>query len=303
MDSIKKDQINLREILRICRSTLEDLNENSLLTMLREQSKNFDSALKLIEKYFSLAENVLDKDKADLGIKTATIFLISLWSKIGQGGTVLDLTKDDWKDILRRAAENAATIDPQEYSLKVFNLYRRAIAFAIEPMRVNASQSVINRMEEIVSLMENYDESLRSGTVSEATFIEENLWLSLEAVFLVMTDRMSHKQLPEERKELVEAASALVFQKYRYRHYEEELAVIDECLEYQSNLDKKLSERVNAYIDAMKDELDEFDALVEKAFNTSDYRAAFRGSIELAESLGAKDILQVQADVDDYFIS
>lgn len=303
MDGIKKDQINLREILRTCRSILEDLNENSLLTMLREQSKNFDSALRLIEKYFSVAENVLDMDKADLGIKTATIFLISLWSKIGQGGTVLDLTKDDWKDILGRAAENAATIDPQEYSLKVFNLYRRAIAFAIEPMRANASQSVIDRMEEIVSLMEDYDESLRTGTVSEVTFIEENLWLSLEAVFLVMTDRMSHKLLPEERKELVEAASALVFQKYRYRHYEEELAVIDECLEYQSNLDKKLSERVNAYIDAMKDELDEFDALVEKAFNTSDFQAAFRGSVELAGSLDAAGILQTQADVDDYFMS
>lgn len=303
MDGIKKDQINLREILRICRTTLEDLNENSLLAMLREQSKNFDSALQFIEKYLSVAENVLDRDKADLGIKTATIFLISLWSKIGQGGTVSDLTKDDWKDILRRAAENAATIDPQEYSLKVFDLYRRSIAFAIEPMRANASQSVIDRMEEIVSIMGDYDEALKTGDMSEVTFIEENLWLSLEAVFLVMTDRMSHKLLPEERRELAEATGALVFQKFRYRHYEEELAVIDECLEYQSNLDKKLSERVNAYIDAMKDELDEFDALAEKAFNTSDYRAAFRGSIELAESLGAKDILQVQADVDDYFIS
>lgn len=298
-----KVKIDLRVILHRCRCTLDNLNENSLLEMLREQNQKFDNALNLIEKYLSAAENVLDQDKAELGIKTATIFLISLWAKLRQGRTISELTNDDWKDILGKSSENAAMIDPQKYTLMVFDLYRRSIAFAIKPMSENASQSAISRMREIVSLMEDYDEALRKGDIIETTFIEENLWLSLEAVFIVLTDRMSYKLLPEERMELVEAASTLVFQKLRYSHYDMELAAIDECLDYQAKLDRRLTEQVNTYREALREELDEFDVLVEKAFSTSDFRAAFHGSRDLAELLRAEDILQSQADIDDYFIS
>lgn len=290
-------------MLQICRSTLNDLNSNTIFIALREQNNNFNNALNSIEKYLPAAENVLDQDKADLGIKTATMFLIGVWSKLKQGGSVSELTKDDWNSIMGAAAENAAMIDPRDYSMMVFDLYRRSIAFAIDPMRENASESVISRLEEIVSLMEGYNEDLETGDMPEIKYIEENLWLSLEAVFLVMADRMSHTLLPEKRRELSEAISALVFQKFRYSHYEEELAVLDECIEYQAKLDQRLTERVNAYVDALKDELDEFDAMVENAFNATDFQAAFRGSIDLAESFGAENILRTQKDVDDFFLS
>ena len=295
-------QINLRDILQYCRNIVDDLNSSSIVEVLRGQNQSFDKALNLIEKYLPAAEGVLDQDKADLGIKTATIFLISLWSKLRQGSSVAELTKEDWNNVLGAAAEEAATIDPQDYSLMVFDLYRQSITFAIEPMRVNASESVINRLEEIVSLMEGFDEDLRSENISETKFIEENLWLSLEAVFLVLTDRMSHTLLPKERQELSEAVCALVFQKFRFSHYEKELSVINDCLKYQAELDQRLEEQVNAYIDALNNELDEFDLLVEKAFDTSDYQAAFLGSVELARILRAEEILKTQQEIDDYFM-
>lgn len=302
MDGNNKAQINLREMLQMCRSTLDDLSSNTLFAVMREQNVNFGNALNLIEKYLPIAENMLDQDKADLGIKTATIFLISLWSRIKQGGSISELTKEDWNNVIGNAAEKAVAIDPREYSSMVFGLYRRSISYAIDPMRENASESVINRLEEIVSLMEEYADELETGDIPEVKFIEENLWLSLEAVFLVMTDRMSHTLLPEKRRELAEAVSALIFQKLRYSHYEEELAVIDECIAHQAELDQRLTEQVNAYIDKLKEELDVFDALVERAFNTTDFQAAFRGSIDLGESLGAEGILLTENDVDDYFM-
>jgi len=287
----------------MCRSTLDDLNSNTLFAVMREQNINFDNALNLIEKYLPAAENMLDQDKADLGIKTATIFLVSLWSRIKQGGSISELTKEDWNNVIGNAAEKAVAVDPREYSSLVFDLYRKSISFAIDPMRENASESVINRLEEIVSLMEEYAEGLEAGDMPEVKFIEENLWLSLEAVFLVLTDRMSHTLLPEKRRELAEAVSALIFQKLRYSHYEEELAVIDEIMEHQAELDQRLTKQVNAYIDKLKEELDVFDALVERAFSSTDFQTAFRGSINLAESLGAEGILLTESDVDDYFMS
>lgn len=297
------DQNDLKEILKACKSTLDNINSNSLVTALRAQNERFNNALLLVEKYLPLAEKAFDQDKADLSIRTSTIFLISLWSKLRQGGTVAELTKEDWNGILGNAAEKAVTIDPKDYSKMVFDLYRRSIAFAIDPMRQSASESVINRLEEIVSMMNCYAEDLDNGDVSEIKFIEENLWLSLEAVFLVLTDRMTHRVIPQERQELADALSALVFQKFRYSHYENELAAINECLEYQSDLDQRLESQVTAYIDALNDELDAFDETVERAFNTTDFQTAFRGSIELAQLMGSDEALQNQQDIDDYFMS
>jgi len=151
--------------------------------------------------------------------------------------------------------------------------------------------------------MEEYSEDLKSGSMSEVKFIEESLWLSLEAVFLVMTDRMNHSLIPKERQALAEAVGALTFQNFRYSCYEKELEVIDECLKSQKDLDQRLTQQVNEYIDALNAELDEFDILVEKAFDITDFQAAFRGSINLAKTFKAEEILQTQHDIDDYFMS
>lgn len=303
MDDKNTPQINLKEVMQLCRTTVNELNSSSVVAVLRKQSAQFDKALGIVEKILPAAENVLDQDVQDVGIRAATMFMIGLWSKLRNGVSVENLTKEDWGNVMGAVYEQAATIDPKDYSLLVFDLYRKSIAYAIEPMKPNASPTAVSRLEEIVSLMERYAEDLDSGAMPEAKYVEENLYLSLEAVFLVMTDRMSFMLLPEERRELAEAVSALLFQKIRYSHYDKELAVIDECLEYQGKLDQRLAEQVNAYIDSLKSELDEFDALVDKAFDTTDFRIALRGSIELADTLGAEGILQTKRDIDDYFMS
>ena len=291
------------DALQLCRNAVNELNCNSIVAILRKQNKRFDKALDIVERVFPTVENVLEQDVQTVGIRAATIFLLSLWSKLRNGVSISNLTKGDWENVLANVYEQAAAMDPKDYSLLVFDLYMKSIAYAIEPMRPNASPSVISRLEEIVSLMEGYAEDIESGVMPETKFIEENLWLSLEAVFLVMTDRMSYRLLPEERRELAEATSALVFQKIRYSLYDKELAVIDKCLEHQGKLDQKLTEQVNAYIDSLKNELDEFDALVEKAFNSTDFQIAFKGSADLAQLLGAEEILQTQQEIDDYFMS
>ena len=272
----------LKDAVQYCRHIVDDLSTNSIAVVLRKQNEAFDKALGIVENLLPKAEMILDHDAPDLGIKAATMVLVGLWSRLRQGDQEIKLARDDVKDLLGDAYEQVAGMDPGGYTLYVFDLYKRSIAFAIEPMRPNASPDVIRRLEEIVSLMDGYSEELESGTMPETKYIEENLWLSLEAVFLVLTDRMNHSYVPEERREL---------------------AAIDACLEYQADLDKKLTEQVNAYIDALNDELDAFDALVEKAFDSSDYRTAFRGSVALAKSLGAEDILRSKQDVDDFFKS
>ena len=303
MDDNNRNQINLKDMVQYCRDTVDNLNNNTLVAVLREQDENYGKALDLIERLLPAAENVLDQDTKEVSIRAATMFLIGLWSKLKQGDSVSDLTKDEWNNILGNAYEQAAVIDPKDYSLKVFDLYRRSIEFAIEPMRANASPAAVERLEEIVSLMGEYAKDLEEGAMPETKYIEENLWLSLEAVFTVMTDRLNFRLVSEEKRELAEAVGALAFQRLRLSIYEKELDAINECLDQQSQLDQKLTEQVNAYIDALRDELDEFDALVEKAFDTADFQSAFRGSIDLAKMIGTEEILRTQQDIDDYFLS
>ena len=298
-----RNQINLKDMVQYCRDTVDDLNNNTLVAVLREQDENYGKALDLIEKLLPATENVLDQDTKEVSIRAATMFLIGLWSKLKQGDSVSDLTKDEWNNILGDAYEQVAVIDPKDYSLKVFDLYRKSIEFASEPMRPNASPAAVKRLEEIVSLMGEYAKDLEEGAMPETKYIEENLWLSLEAVFTVMTDRLNFRLIPEKKRELAEAVGALAFQRLRLSIYEKELDAINECLDQQSQLDQKLTEQVNAYIDALRDELDEFDALEEKAFDTADFQSAFRGSIDLAKLIGTEEIFQTQQDIDDYFLS
>lgn len=304
MDKENVLQSNLKEIMQFCRTVIDELHENPIVAVLRKQNKRFEEALDMLERIIPATESGTEQDPEaeDVSIRSATVFIIALWSKLRHGIKIDDLTKDDWINIMSFAREKAM-MDPKEYSLLVFDLYRKSIAFAIEPMREDASADVLARLEEIVALMESSSQNYKSGDMFEVKYIEENLWLSLEAVFLVMADRLSHKFLPKERQELAEAISALVFQQFRYSVYDRELAAINECLEHQAKLDQKLTKRVNAYIDALSKELDEFDAMVEKAFDTKDFQAAFRGSVVLARSLGAKEMLETQQDVDDYFMS
>ena len=303
MDENNRNQINLKDMVQYCRDTVDNLNNSTLVAVLREQDENYGKALDLIERLLPAAENVLEQDTKEVSIRAATMFLIGLWSKLKQGDSVSDLTKDEWNNILGNAYEQAVAIDPKDYSLKVFDLYRRSIEFAIEPMRANASPAAVERLEEIVSLMGGYAKDLEEGAMPETKYIEENLWLSLEAVFTVMTDRLNFRLIPEEKRELTAAVGALAFQKLRLSIYEKELDAINECLDHQTQLDQRLTEQVNTYIDALRDELDEFDALVEKAFDTADFQAAFQGTIDLAKMIGTEEILQTQQDIDDYFLS
>lgn len=292
----------LKDIVQYCRHIVDELNANSIAIVLRKQNEAFDRALGIVENLLPKAEMVLDQDIPEIGMRAATMFLVGLWSRLRDGDQELKLSMDDVKSLFGDAYEKVAEMEPGDYAIQVFDLYRRSIAFAIEPMRQNASSDVIKRLKEILSLMEGYSADFESGTMPEIKYIEENLWLCLEAVFLVLTDRMNHSYIPEERRELAEAAGALIFQKFRFDLYEKELAAIDEYLKHQADLDKKLTDRVNAYIDALNNELDEFDTLVERAFNASDPHAAFRGSAALAKTMGAEDILRSQKDVDDFFV-
>ena len=293
-----EQKINLDNMIQACRSTIDQLNSNTLIGLLREQSVAFDRALDTLEQVFMVAEKVGSADKEEIGLKAATVFAMALYSKIGKGGSAKDLTEQEWKEIAEFTKDYAVIKDPKEFSLLVFKYYRDAIQFAIEPMRVNAAEETISRLEEIVAAMDDYSEQTRNEEMPETRYIEESLWLSLEAIFLVLSDRIG---FGKGKQELVNAAGALVFQQIRYRVYSEELVVVEHCLAEQAVIDAALKEQVDAYVAHLYQELDEFDALIDEAFS-ADFQTAFHGSVKLAQAMGEENVLKSVGEVDDFFL-
>ena len=289
---------NLDKIIQSCRKTVDGWNANTLVGMLREQNAAFEHALSTLEKVLLTAERVEDADREEISLKTATVFILAMFSRMKRGGTVDELTDENWKAIADFALDYAVIREPKEFSLLVFRYYRDAIQFVIEPMRVNAAEDTVARLEEIVQCMDANAELAESGELPEARYIEGSLWLSLEAIFLVLSDQIGFSK---GRQELANAAGALAFQSIRYRVYSEELAAVERCLEEQDVLDAALAEQVNEYIEHLNRELDDFDAMIAEAFS-QDHRVAFRGSANLARAMGENQVLETTEDVDDFFL-
>ena len=290
--------IEIKEAIALCRAKIKSVNSNNIVQYLCEENAAFDRVLNVLDQAFTVADEIGEQDKKGIGIKTATVFIMSVYAKIRNGQMVKEFTDADWKDIANIAAKYAVLVDPREYSILVFETYRASINFAIGYME-NSCESTIDRLKGIAEEMSLYAEQVRDESMTEAKYIEECLWLSLEAVILVLSDRIG---LNKSHHEFVVAVSSLLFQQLRFQIYSEELDVVEECLQEQQELDAALEHRVNEYIDRLNSELDYFDELVEEAFS-SDINTAFKGSMKLSEHTGAEDILKSTQAIDEYFMS
>ena len=73
-------------------------------------------------------------------------------------------------------------------------------------------------------------------------------------------------------------------------------------LEHQHRLDKELQDRFDSYQAKLKEKTQQFDKLLENAFDP-DFRTMLRSSVELAREAGVEEdkILDSVEKIDDYF--
>lgn len=259
---------------------------------------------KVQENIYAMAEN--DDPSRLKQLKIGTILTFAMIGKVLDGKEPKNFTKEDWKDIAEAVSEYAVIMDGKDYSAFVFSLYSRYIDGSANYLEtLNADEKHLEEIRELALNLENKTEALKNDEISETAYIEDCMWISLEAMIKLLSAWLGTimKGLPEYY-ELVRAASMFAFEYGRLRLWSKEQELLEEYIEKQYILDEELQAKLDAFNAELAKEAGIFNDLVERAFDP-DFREALMGSVELAKAAGVDDneILKSAEDIDDYFLS
>ena len=251
------------------------------------------------------AVNALDQnnDPEDLRkLKVGTVLLLSVLKKAKAGQSPREFTKEDWAEIAKDVSSIAIEMDSRDYTAGVFRLYAvwidrtaKQLIGLIPPRTSDAIQALAEELNSKI-------EQLGNEEITEAAFVDDCLWISLEAVIKILAAYMSLHTIPEVGELIVSAASAGLWYG-RLMLLKKEQMLLAEFIENQYVLDAELEKKFEAFKAELQVDADQFDHLIENAF-APDFRNELISSVELARAAGVKEeeILNTQEDIDAFFL-
>lgn len=250
--------------------------------------------------YFALAEK--QDEMGMTGIKAITIMTFSILKKIANGKMPSELDKDDWKDIAADVSQFVILADAQQYSVFIFSLYERYIRYSVVQIEDIISKETADIINGLADELHNKAAALGAGYISEITYIEDCLWISLEAMIklLACTAALYGDQRVTD---FTQALASYAFEYGRLMLYSRELEIVNQFIESQYQLDADLEQKYAAYLEDLQKESEQFCALIDNAF-APNFRDAFLHSILLAKATGVKEeeILSTTEDIDSFFL-
>ena len=249
-----------------------------------------------------LAVSEKDEDEKLTLLKIGTVFQIFLVDTLASGKKIKDLKEDDWKSIADKVAQYAVLSDEQSYTEFVFKLYADYIDLSAKSLRAGKiPKEKVAEVRALASEIRKNTDRLHSGELSEADYVENCLWASLEAMIKCLSLSLTSLIGPEFAQ-LAQATSQMAFEYGRYVLYAKEQAILQAYIENQYILDDQLQKEYEAYLEEVKKHAERFGSLVENAFSL-DLHEALIESAELARAAGVKEeeLLTSIEDIDDYF--
>ena len=250
--------------------------------------------------YFALAEK--QDEMRMTGIKAITIMTFSILKKIADGKMPSELDKDDWMDIASDVSQFAVLVDDQQYSVFIFSLYERYIRHSVIQIEDIIAKDTADIINGLADELHSKAAALSARHISEVTYIEECLWVSLEAMvkLLACTAALCGDQRVAD---FAQALASYAFEYGRLTLYSRELEIINQYIESQYQLDAELEQKYAAYLEDLQKESEKFCTLIDNAF-APNFRDAFLHSMLLAQALGVneKEILTTTEDIDSFFL-
>lgn len=268
-----------------------------------------EKAFELFEKaqHTALALSNTD-DQQDLTLtKIGTILSLNLFGLLLGGKTPKDITEEDWKGIANEVVDKAVLMDGQSYSVYIFDLYADYIDVSANALESRmAGEKRQKQLEDIraqASELREKKEQLLNGDITEVSYTEDCLWISLDAMIKCIAAYLS-SFTGEEFGYLIMASSTFAFESARLALYRKEQELLDEYLQDQYLLDEQMQIKLDAFKRELEEEAERFNALVAHAFDP-DFRSSLMGSVELARTAGVREdeILKTVDDVDDFFLN
>ena len=276
--------------------TIEDLLNNSEDDKIRKITQ----VLEKLERLFSSLAAGDDKE-ADV-IRMGTVLGLSLIEKARKGKMPGTFTKEDWKEIANTISDRTVMAEGSVYSQFVFESYAKYIDHSADCIKVIAGEQETEVIKALAKELKVKAEALKDGEITETKYIEESMWVSLEAIIKLLS-AVIFVSGKHGWGEFASAAVALTFEIGRFRLYSAEQAILDEYIRNQYQLDEDLQEKLESFKAALMAETDRFNTLIENAFEPG-FRDSLRASADLALAydVRAEEILDSTEKIDAFFL-
>lgn len=236
-------------------------------------------------------------------LKIGTVVQLLFIDVLASGKTSKDLSKEDWKNIAEKVSKYAILEEGQSYSEFVFTLYADYINLSVKGLHARGvSKENAASVKEIADEIRKLTKQFHSEKITEVDYVDQCLWLSLEAMIKCLSMSLTVLIGPEF-SQFTQAVSQLAFEYGRYVMYSREQAILEEYLNNQRVLDENLQKEYAAYLDEVNKIAEKFQSLVDDAFSV-DIREALEESVALAKAAGVKEdeLLKTTEEIDDFFM-
>lgn len=261
-----------------------------------------------LEKAFSiydrLQQNIIalaDQEEGVVALKVMTVMTFAVLEKLREGRKLSDLSKQDWEEIANSVSKYAILQDESKYVLSIFGMYEKYIRASADYIEVYATEKQVAEVRLLADEIAEKTNLFRKNQIQEIEYIEQCLWISLEAMIKLLASTMS-KFMCEEYAEFIYALAMYTFEYGRMALYKQEQELIAEYIEMQYQLDCDLQNKYEKFMEELYAQSEQFMTLIDNAF-VPDFRESFLGSIALAKSLGISEneILTTIEDIDSFF--
>ena len=273
------------------------------MLMSPEMKTEIDHAVSTIQKSQEALYSLANDDNTKLtGIKAGTVLIVSIINKVSRGKEINEFTEDDWKEISESVIDNAVMMDEIKYSEMVFLTYADYIDASALSISRFASEDRVEAIKTLSSEIRAKSEALDRGEIAETAFIEDCIWIALEAMVKLIASTLALCSSKDLGK-LSYAVSVFAFEYGRLALYKQENEILTEYIENQKMLSDELEQKYKQYLESVENQTKIFNELVEDAFST-DCRTKLRKSAELAKAAGVEEpeILKTKEDIDDFFM-
>ena len=282
-----------------------DLLNSSIDFFLNDKQADYiKQALSVFENVQKNLTALAEKDDEETltGIKAGTVILLITLKKMTQGKMPNSFSKEDYADIAKAVSEYAVLMDDQDYSSFVFDLYAGYIEASVNILALRVDKNRADSILNLSNALRQKSAQLKEGTIPETTYIEDCLWISLEAMIKLLSAYIGSIG-GNEFADFSQAVSMVAFEYGRLMLYKREQALLTEYIDKQYQLDEELSAKFEAYKAELKADSVRFNELISKAFDP-DFSSSLKNSVELAKAAGVpqEEILDSTDKIDSFFL-
>lgn len=236
-------------------------------------------------------------------IKVGTILAFAVIKRMLEGKNPKSFTKEEWSAIAGEVSEYAVKMDNQQYTEFVFLLYAEYIEFSVKVNKVVLGKETSDAVLALADELRKKTDQLQNGSLKETDYVEECLWISLEAIIKLLSVSLS-RVAGKTASDLAQAVTAYAFEYGRLCLYKKQQALLEQYIANQYQLDAELQAQFEEFSKELREKEEQFRGYIDHAFEPG-FRYDLTSSIQLAVAAGVRqeEILESVEEIDDFFLN